>query len=48
MNEEINEGNDSFVTEAGEIEKWIGGVNKERAEEAMNKTIEHLENQKLQ
>lgn len=48
MNEEINEGNDSFVTEAGEIEKWVGGINKERAKEAMDKTIEHLEKQKVQ
>ena len=42
MNMKINESNSSFVTEAGEVEKWEGGINKERAEEALREGIEYL------
>ena len=42
MNMKINESNSSFVTEAGEVEKWDGGINKERAEEALREGIEYL------
>ena len=34
MQMKMNESNDGFVTESGEVEKWDGGINKERAEEA--------------
>ena len=30
------------ITEAGEVEKWEGGINKERAEEALREGIEYL------
>ena len=43
MKEALNEGNESFITEAGEVEKWVGGVNKERAEKAMGEAIKYLE-----
>jgi hypothetical protein len=46
MNEKLNESNDGFVTESGEVEKWIGGVNQARAEEALEEGIKYLENMK--
>jgi len=39
----MNESNEGFITESGEVEKWIGGINKERAEEALREGIEYLE-----
>lgn len=34
--------NDSFITEQGDIEKWDGGLDKERVMKAMGETIEYL------
>jgi hypothetical protein len=48
MEKILNEGNEGFVTESGEVEKWVGGVNKDRAEKAMKETIEYLEGLKKQ
>ena len=30
----------------GEVEKWVGGVNKERAEKALEETVKYLESLK--
>jgi len=38
----LNESNKSFITEAGEVEKWSGGINKERAQKALEEGIEYL------
>tara|TARA_R100001443_G_scaffold117329_1_gene141416 strand:- start:2849 stop:3160 length:312 start_codon:yes stop_codon:yes gene_type:complete len=46
MQMKMNETNNGFVTESGEVEKWDGGINKERAEEALREGIEYLENLK--
>ena len=46
MKMKMNESNSGFVTESGEVEKWIGGVNKERAEEALKEGIKYLESMK--
>ena len=46
MKEKMNESNSGFVTESGEVEKWVGGVNKERAEKALKEGIEYLESMK--
>jgi hypothetical protein len=43
----LSENNTSFVTEDGDVEKWEGGINKERAQEALEKGIEYLESKKL-
>jgi len=48
MESKLNESNDGFVTESGEVEKWIGGINKDRAEEALNEGIEYLKSLKSQ
>ena len=46
MKNALSEKNNSFIKEAGDIEKWVGGINKDRAEQAMKETIEYLENLK--
>jgi hypothetical protein len=38
----MDESNNSFITEAGEVEKWYGGVNKEKAEQALQEGIDYL------
>ena len=44
----LEENNTSFITEGGDVEKWDGGINKKRAEEALEKGIEYLKSQKLE
>ena len=39
----INTSNNSFVSEQGDVERWVGGVNKQKALEALNKTITEWE-----
>ncbi len=46
MKNVLSEKNNSFITEAGDIEKWVGGIDKKRAKQAMKETIEYLENLK--
>jgi len=46
MEESINESNQGFVAENGDVEKWVGGVNKERAEQTLKEGIEYLESLK--
>ena len=46
MKEKMNESNDGFITESGEVEKWVGGVNKERAQTALEEGIEYLKSMK--
>ena len=43
----LKENNESFITEGGDVEKWIGGVNKERAKEALEKGINYLKSKKI-
>ena len=38
----MEESNDGFVTESGEVEKWHGSINKEKAEKALQEGIEYL------
>jgi hypothetical protein len=42
-NSKLNESTQGYITEAGEVEKWVGGVNKQRAEESLEDVIEYLE-----
>lgn len=46
VKEKLEEGNDSFVSESGEVERWIGKVNKEKVEEHVKEVIEYLESLK--
>lgn len=42
----LSETNDGWVSEAGEVQKWKGGINKELAQKSLNETIEYLESLK--
>jgi len=46
INEKLEDSNQGAVTENGDVENWVGGINKERAEEALNETIKYLESLK--
>ena len=46
IQERINESNDSFISESGEVEKWIGKVNTDRVEEYVNEAVQYLESLK--
>ena len=42
----MNESNEGFISESGEVEKWRGKVNKEQAEEYLGHIVDHLESLK--
>jgi hypothetical protein len=44
--EKLEESNLGTVTESGEVERWIGSINKDRAEESLNEVINYLESLK--
>jgi hypothetical protein len=44
--ESLEESNLGTVTENGDVETWIGSINKERAEESLNEVITYLESLK--
>lgn len=46
MEDALSESNNNYVTEAGEIQKWVGGINKERAQQALEEGIKYLESLK--
>ena len=43
MKEKLNESNDGFVTEDGDIEKWVGKLDESKVEEYTKSVIEYLE-----
>jgi hypothetical protein len=42
MEASLNESNNSFVTEAGDIQQWVGGIDKERALKTLEDGINYL------
>lgn len=42
LEEHINESNDGFVTEDGDIEKWVGKLNLDKIQEYKTSVIEYL------
>ncbi len=42
VQDKLSESNDSFVSENGEVENWVGKVNKEKVEEYTKYVVEHL------
>ena len=38
--------NQNYVSENGEVQKWVGGINKERAQESLDEVIKYLESLK--
>jgi len=46
VEEKLNQSNEGYVTEAGDIEKWGGKINKELAEKGTQEVIDFLESLK--
>jgi len=46
VNEKLNESNDGFVTEAGDVEKWVGKIDKNKVAESVDEVVDYLENLK--
>jgi|TARA_B100000287_G_C20513958_1_gene734182 hypothetical protein len=46
VNDRLGESNDSFVSEGGEVEKWVGKLSKDKVDEFTKEVIEHLESLK--
>ena len=46
MEDILSESNNNFITEAGDVQKWVGGVNKKRAKSTMEEGIKYLKNLK--
>jgi hypothetical protein len=38
----LSEGNQGYVSENGEVQKWVGGIDKERAQNALDEMVKHL------
>lgn len=46
VEEKVNESNNSFVSEAGDVENWKGKVNKEMVAKNVDEVVEYLESLK--
>ena len=46
LEEALTESNQGWVSEAGEVQKWRGGINKELAQKSLDETIKYLESLK--
>ena len=44
----LDTSNQGFVSEAGDVENWKGGINTELAQKSINDTIEYLTSLKEQ
>ena len=42
MQDALAESNNSFITEAGDIQKWVGGIDKKRIQQVMQDGIDYL------
>jgi len=38
----LSEGNQNYVSENGEIQKWVGGIDKERAQHSLDEMVKYL------
>jgi len=47
MQDRLRESNDNYVTEAGEVENWRGGISKEQLKKDLQEGLEFLENMKF-
>ena len=46
VEDQLTTSNESYVTEQGDVEKWVGSYDKEKVLESLEKTVEYLENLK--
>jgi hypothetical protein len=42
MEDTISESNESYITEAGDIQRWNGGIDKKRANNALEEGVKYL------
>lgn len=42
MKDALSESNEGYITEAGDIQKWVGGIDKDRVAQSMQESIEYL------
>jgi len=47
MDERMKESNDNYVTEAGDLESWRGGIDKKHLEKELQEGLEFLESMKV-
>ena len=47
VEEKLKESNSGFVSEHGDVEKWVGKLNKEKVDEYTKEVIEYLESLKV-
>ena len=47
MGDKMKESNANYVTEAGDVENWRGGLSKEQLEKELQEGIQFLENLKI-
>ena len=45
--EQLNESNNSFISEDGVVEKWDGNLDSNKVDEYVSVVVEHLENLKV-
>ena len=38
----LSDGNEGYVSENGEVQKWVGGIDKDRANNALEEIVKHL------
>ena len=43
VDDKLKTTNESFISEGGDVQKWVGGYNEERVSKALKETIEYLE-----
>ena len=48
MQDALNESNNGYITEAGDIQKWVGCIDKERANKSLEEGIKYMEGLKKQ
>jgi hypothetical protein len=46
MQDALNESNNGHITEAGDIQKWVGKIDKERAKKSLEEGIKYMESLK--
>ena len=46
VEEVVSQGIEGYVSENGEVQKWVGGVDKKRAKKAIKESIKNLKNDK--
>jgi hypothetical protein len=46
VEDDLKDKNQSYITEAGDLEKWIGGSSIKQKEQQVQETINYLENLK--